>query len=122
MKAYKSDQHKIVRMNTVTATIENGFVYVADSAPWLQDFLHELSVFPNGRHDDQADSMSQALDWFKNTHSRMNGLREFYARQGAQQDNRFTRLRACGHSSLGSSQLLKPPGNVLTTPASNHYL
>jgi hypothetical protein len=48
----------------------DGFVYVADSAPWLQDFLHELSVFPNGRHDDQADSMSQALDWFKNVHSR----------------------------------------------------
>jgi hypothetical protein len=66
--------------------IENGFVYVADSAPWLQGFLHEISVLPNGRHDDQADSMSQALDWFKNMHSRMNGLRQFYARQDAQQE------------------------------------
>jgi predicted phage terminase large subunit-like protein len=86
VKAYKSDQHKIVRMNTVTATIENGFVYVADSAPWLPDFLHELRVFPNGRHDDQADSMSQALDWFKNMHSRFTGLRDFYDRQGARQE------------------------------------
>jgi hypothetical protein len=27
--------------------------------------LHELTVFPNGRHDDQVDATAQALDWFK---------------------------------------------------------
>jgi hypothetical protein len=32
----------------------------------LSQYLHELVTFPNGKHDDQADSTSQALDWLKN--------------------------------------------------------
>ena len=54
-----------MRMNAQTATIENGFVYLPREEPWLLDYLHELSAFPNGRYDDQADSTSQALDWIK---------------------------------------------------------
>ena len=30
-------------------------------APWLAEWLDELLAFPNGRHDDQVDSTSQAL-------------------------------------------------------------
>jgi hypothetical protein len=45
--------------------IENGFVRVPDAAPWLAQYLHELTVFPNGKHDDQVDSTAQMLDWFK---------------------------------------------------------
>ena len=36
-----------------------------EAAPWLAEYLHELAVFPNGKHDDQADSTAQFLDWFK---------------------------------------------------------
>lgn len=32
-------------------------------APWLDDLRRELLTFPNGRHDDQADSISQFLNW-----------------------------------------------------------
>ena len=28
-------------------------------------YLHELTTFPKGKHDDQADSTAQFLDWFK---------------------------------------------------------
>jgi predicted phage terminase large subunit-like protein len=35
--------------------IENGFVHLPETAPWLAEYLHELAVFPNGQHDDQAD-------------------------------------------------------------------
>jgi hypothetical protein len=28
-------------------------------------YLHELTAFPKGRHDDQVDSTAQMLDWFK---------------------------------------------------------
>jgi len=52
-------------MNSVTSTIENGFVHLPEKAAWLGEYVHELSVFPNGRFDDQADSTSQPLDWFK---------------------------------------------------------
>ena len=31
----------------------------------MQQYLHELTSFPNGRHDDQVDSTAQMLDWFK---------------------------------------------------------
>ena len=34
-------------------------------AAWLAKYLHELTVFPNGKHDDQVDSTAQMLDWFK---------------------------------------------------------
>jgi len=33
--------------------------------PWLAEYLHEMSVFPKGKHDDQVDSTAQFLDWFK---------------------------------------------------------
>jgi hypothetical protein len=52
-------------MHAQTAMIENGFVHLPDAAPWLAQYLHELSAFPNGRHDDQVDSTAQMLDWFK---------------------------------------------------------
>ena len=29
------------------------------------EYLHELTVFPRGKHDDQADSTAQFLDWYK---------------------------------------------------------
>ena len=31
----------------------------------LAEYLHEMTVFPNGKHDDQVDSTAQFLDWFK---------------------------------------------------------
>jgi hypothetical protein len=31
-------------------------------APWLNDFRNEILAFPEGRHNDQVDALSQALD------------------------------------------------------------
>jgi len=53
---YKPQSDKVMRMHAQTAMIENGFVRVPESAPWLAQYLQELTVFPNGRHDDQVDS------------------------------------------------------------------
>jgi hypothetical protein len=54
-----------MRMHAQTAVIENGFVHLPEAAPWLAPYLHELTVFPHGKHDDQVDSTAQLLDWFK---------------------------------------------------------
>jgi hypothetical protein len=43
----------------------NGFVHLPSEASWLADYLHELTTFPNAKHDDQTDSTSQALAWIK---------------------------------------------------------
>jgi hypothetical protein len=62
---YQPQADKVMRMHAQTAMIENGFVHVPDTAPWLAQYLHELTSFPNGRYDDQVDSTAQMLDWFK---------------------------------------------------------
>ena len=62
---YQPQSDKIMRMHAQTATIENGFVHVPKEAPWLAEYVHEMTAFPRGRHDDQVDSTAQMLDWFK---------------------------------------------------------
>ena len=54
-----------MRMHAQSAMIENGFVHLPKDAGWLAEYLHELSAFPRGKHDDQVDSTAQMLDWFK---------------------------------------------------------
>jgi predicted phage terminase large subunit-like protein len=65
VQRYEPTIDKVMRAHSVTSTIENGFVYVPEKAPWLAEYLHEMATFPRGRFDDQVDSTSQALDWFK---------------------------------------------------------
>jgi predicted phage terminase large subunit-like protein len=62
---YQPDCDKIMRMHAQPAMIENGFVYIPQDAPRLAEYLHEMTVFPNGKHDDQVDSTAQFLDWLK---------------------------------------------------------
>src|SRR5215469_5321008 len=54
-----------MRLHAQTALIENGFVHIPETAPWLAEYLHEMTVFPKGKHDDQVDSTAQFLDCFK---------------------------------------------------------
>ncbi len=62
---YVPKMDKVLRLHSVTNTIENGLVYLPARAPWLAEYIHELITFPKARFDDQADSTSQALDWIK---------------------------------------------------------
>ncbi|HXR18019.1 MAG TPA: phage terminase large subunit [Terriglobales bacterium] len=65
IQKYEPTMDKVMRMHSVTSTIENGFLHFPDKASWLPEYRHELTSFPKGEYDDQADSTSQALDWFK---------------------------------------------------------
>ena len=62
-RAIKPVGDKIMRMETQTAVLEAGRVFLPKSAPWLSDFQDEVTRFPTGRHDDQVDSLSQFLKW-----------------------------------------------------------
>jgi predicted phage terminase large subunit-like protein len=62
---YQPTTDKIMRLHAQTAMIESGFVHIPEAAPWLDEYLHEMTVFPKGKHDDQVDSTAQFLDWFK---------------------------------------------------------
>src|SRR6266850_2815315 len=76
---YQPTTDKTMRLNAQTAMIENGFVYIPEAAPWLAEYLHEMTIFPNGKHDDQVDSTAQFLDWFKRPMSNQ-GIFEYYRR------------------------------------------
>lgn len=59
--AVRAEGTKEMRMRAQTAIIEQGRVWLPRDAPWVVDYLHELSMFPNGKYADQVDSTSQAL-------------------------------------------------------------
>jgi predicted phage terminase large subunit-like protein len=80
---YAPSKDKIMRMHAQTGLIENGLVHIPKAAPWLDDYLHELTTFPNGKHDDQVDSTSQALDWIKQGAGLQSWL-EYYERRAAE--------------------------------------
>ena len=64
----KVEGSKVDRMAAQSAKIEAGHVYLPKSAAWLGEFLTELLSFPNGRHDDQVDSVSQFLRWLQDAY------------------------------------------------------
>jgi len=61
----KVDTNKLARANAVTPLMESGRVWLPKSAPWLHDYIEELANFPNGNHDDQVDSTTQALTYLR---------------------------------------------------------
>lgn len=52
---------KVARVNNVAYVIESGNVYLPDNKFFVKEFVMQCSAFPNGKHDDMVDSMSQAL-------------------------------------------------------------
>ena len=48
-------------------------------APWLAEYLRELTLFPAGRRDDQVDSTAQALARIKRR-PRAHGMAEHWRR------------------------------------------
>lgn len=54
---------KVTRFEAQTANLETGRYLVPTHARWLEEFRRELLAFPNGKYDDQVDSLVQFLDW-----------------------------------------------------------
>jgi predicted phage terminase large subunit-like protein len=57
------DGSKLARAHAVTSYWEalNVFLPHPEIAPWIRAFVSELTSFPAAAHDDQVDSMTQAL-------------------------------------------------------------
>lgn len=53
---------KMSRASAVSHLIETGKVHLPQYAAWLDEFLKETAAFPAGKHDDQVDAASQALN------------------------------------------------------------
>jgi predicted phage terminase large subunit-like protein len=62
VKPVPVERDKIGRMYVQQEKFFAGHVRFPRGAPFLPEFERELLAFPNGPHDDQVDSMSQALN------------------------------------------------------------
>ena len=51
------------RASAVSPLFESGRVFIPQAAPWLVDFVDEITSFPAAPHDDQVDATTQALTW-----------------------------------------------------------
>ena len=111
---YKPDCDKIMRLHAQTGLIENGFVYIPQAAPWLAEYLHEMTVFPKGKHDDQVDSTAQFLDWFKKPFAGQ-GIFEYYRLE-------FEKLQRQSETSETWVRLRAPPGiGAVQTVSGRHF-
>jgi predicted phage terminase large subunit-like protein len=72
------ERDKGSRFATATPVMEQGKVFMPANAQWLRTLMEELLVFPNGKYDDQVDSVSQFLNWHRNRNTvrvvRLHGL------------------------------------------------
>lgn len=82
VKKYQPDgnMNKQMRLHAQTGVIENGFVHLPAKAEWLDLYVHEVTTFPNGKHDDQVDSTAQALHWLKTSRKPTPGIILYYQR------------------------------------------
>lgn len=58
---YKPQGDKVTRANNASLFISSGRVLLQRSATWLDDFKSEINAFPNGKHDDQVDALTQLI-------------------------------------------------------------
>jgi len=56
---------KTMRLHAQSAAFENGLVLLPRQAPWLAEYVTELTSFPGSKHDDQVDSTTQALHYLQ---------------------------------------------------------
>lgn len=68
--AVQPEGGKLARAQAVQPWVEAGNVYLPNPRPhdrliperaWVDDFLYQLTVFPNGAHDDDVDAFTQLL-------------------------------------------------------------
>ena len=71
---------KAMRLEAASLPFENGAVFLPTEAPWLKDYVAELTGYPGTKHDDQVDSTSQFIEWFKE-HGREPAIITFYRLQ-----------------------------------------
>lgn len=69
--AISPTESKEERAQAVSPMFDAGDIYLPHPsiAPWVEDFVNEMKVFPNGKFDDQVDSATQAIKYLDDTSS-----------------------------------------------------
>jgi predicted phage terminase large subunit-like protein len=61
----KVDADKLARAHAVSPLFEAGRVFFREGASWLHKVIEQLVRFPNDKHDDIVDSITQALSYMR---------------------------------------------------------
>ena len=102
--ACKPNNNKAERLKGTTIMMRAGFVHLPVAAVWLDEYLHELTGFPNTDFADQVDSTSQFLAWVRETTSSFDSIMEFH-RDGMEKEERKRKVK-----DEPTVRLLAPPG------------
>ena len=54
---------KETRARVASAVVETGRISLPNNIPWVITFKKELTLFPDGKHDDCVDALSQFINW-----------------------------------------------------------
>ena len=68
--ACKPEGDKVTRFSAQSHVIEAGSLTLPETAAWRDDFVRELLGFPNLKHDDQVDALTQLLAWISSRRER----------------------------------------------------
>lgn len=80
-RGVKPEKSKIMRLYSAQNYFENGLIYFPENAHWLPDLVNELTSFPNVKHDDQVDAISQFIQWVKGPPIPNSGYLKFIERE-----------------------------------------
>lgn len=64
IKPLKSKEY---RVNQILTMFEAGNILFAKNQDWLEELETEILSFPNCKHDDQLDTISQFINWYNDT-------------------------------------------------------
>lgn len=58
---------KVSRAHAVVPLFTDGSIYAPDDRLWCISIINNCAIFPKGKHDDDVDSVTQALLWMRQT-------------------------------------------------------
>jgi predicted phage terminase large subunit-like protein len=76
---------KEANARAVSPMFEAGMILLPDDAEWADDYIESMTRFPKGKHDDDVDSTSQALNYLRR---RQNGVMEYIERELAKEHDK----------------------------------
>lgn len=93
---YKPQCDKVTRANNASLFISSGRVLLRRNAAWLDDFKSEINAFPNGKHDDQVDSLTQLIGVINNGQlcCNLNTIANAIKKHN-QKDNNMSKVAVC---------------------------
>ena len=101
---YQPTADKIMRLHAQTAMIENGFVHIPETASWVAEYLHELTVFPKGK----SAVITRGVEEFASDPERVSSWRTATVSGADNRSSSLTRRWRETDSNSGPTSMVRP--------------